>query len=348
VESSRRVAPIAFGVVAAVLAVWAVVALTDQRDPAETVEEFLTAVADKDVEGALALVTRYGYGVPYGEEATFLAPEAISDGWWVVSAEEIDREYSSTARVKAVIAGPGGSASGVFSVQEDHDEWLVEDPFARVRFPASPLEYVQVNDKIAPRGEGFASYALFPGTYRFFQSVPGVVEAGKIDAVVVFPAEESRQDREIVPSALTASKNAVAKAEKALRQRIDECTDFATEAPYGSCPFATDGEVDTTDGKRVDELHGLKWTVKTYPEVALTDDRTSEFRPGFALKATTPGAVTLTGAGEDTEGKQTTFTITCDMDLTGITATLTATGDTELATTSPAPPAQFDTCRREA
>lgn len=348
-ESSRPVAPIVLGVVIAVIAVWVTVVVATQRDPEETVEDYLTAIAEKDVEGALALVTRWGYGVPYGTEAAFLTPEAISDDWWVVSVEEIDREYSSTARVKAVIAGPGGTSEGVFSVGDDNDEWLLEDPFVQVRFPASPLGYVQANDKIVPRDSSdYQTYALFPGTYRFYQTVPNVVAAGKTDLVAAFPTEDSGRDREIVPASLTAGKDAVAKAQKAVRQRIDDCVGFATETPYGDCPFATDGEIDTADGKRVTELHGLRWTVKTYPVVSLTDDRADEYRPGFALRAEQPGTVTLTGSGEDTDGAQTNFTVTCDMDLTGMTATIGADGEIALGRSPRADLNPFNTCRRNA
>lgn len=347
----RFVAPAVFGVVIAVIAVWVAVSTANSRDPEETVEAFLTAIVEKDVEGALELVTRYGYGVPYGESARFLTPGAIADDWWVVSVSEVDREYRSTARVKAVLAGPDGTAEGVFVVEEDDEEWLMSDPFVQVRFPASPLSYLQVNDEVVPRPtgtHGYEYYDLFPGTYRFYQSVPEVVDAAETGAVMAFPLEDA-DSRDILPPALSPGEDAVAGLRKAVRERIDDCAGFATGAPYGDCPFATDGEIDTPDGKRVNELHGLTWTVTTYPVAEMTDDRTIESGPGFALRAAEPGAVTLSGSGSDTEGRPTSFTVTCDIGLTGLMATVGVDGAVTLAGTpaaaDAAPYGTFDTCR---
>jgi hypothetical protein len=346
VESSRRVAPIVFGVVVAVVAVWITVVVANRRGPEETVEDYLTAIVGKDVDGALALVTRYGYGVPYGVPATFLTPEAIADDWWVVSVEETGRELGD-ARVRAVIAGPDGTASGEFTVTEDDDEWLLEDPFARVRFPLSPLGYIQVNDKIVPRppdAGAYGTYALFPGTYRFFQTIPGVVTTGEAKAVAAFPPADGNREKEVLPPSPAVGDQATAKAQKAVARKLDECAGYATELPYGNCPFGTDGEVDTPDGKRVRDLHGLKWTVTTYPKVALAYTHPT----GFSLETEEAGKVTLTGTGLDTDDNPATFTVTCDVDLSTLSATLTPEGDVELGLSPHGPAIPFNTCRRNA
>ncbi|GAB1510191.1 hypothetical protein JCM33774_22330 [Actinophytocola sp. KF-1] len=352
VESSRPggadrrfpVGAVVLGVVVAVVAVWITVAVTIHHDPEETVEAYLEAIAEKDVDGALALVTRYGYGVPYGEKAAFLTPDAIRDDWWVVSVTEVDRDYGE-ARVEAVLAGPGGTAKGTFVVQEVDDEWQLEDPFLEVRFPASPLSYVRVNDRIVPRRtDDVRSYALFPGTYRFYESVPGVVATEKADVVAVFPrADDSPYDpMEIFPRGLAASADVVAKAQTAIEDRIDDCAGFATPQPV-DCPFATDGEIDTPAGVRVTGLHGLTWRVESYPAIALTDAT-------LALRTTEPGRVTLSGSGVDTEDEPVTFTVTCDIDLTGFQATVTAEGAVavELSPTGRRAVDPFNTCRRNA
>ena len=350
-ESSRSfVAPIVFGVIVAVIAVWITVAVAISRDPEETVEEYLSAVAEKDVEGALELVSRSGYGVPYGDSAAFLTAAAISDDWRVVSVTEVGRQNHTTARVKAVIAGPGGTAEGEFEVGQYNDEWTLEDPFVTVRFPVSPLSYVRVNDKIVPiprDASGYESYELFPGIYRFYGSVPEVMESPRTNAVAAFPSEDT-DALVIVPSTLVPGRKALDRLQEVVKERIDECATFATPAPYGGCPFATDGEIDTPDGRRVSDLRGLTWKVATYPKVELSDDR-AENSPGFALKATEPGSVTLTGSGEDTEGNPATFTVKCDMDLTGMRATVDARGEvTLIGSPTLAVPAggNFNTCRR--
>lgn len=347
------IGPIVFGVIGAVIAVWITVAVVTDRDPEETVEDYLTAIAEKDVEGALELVSRYGSGVPYGDEAVFLTPEAISDDWWVVSVREIEREYSTKARVEAVIAGPGGTAEGEFTVQEDDDRWLVSDPFVRVRFPPSPLSYIQVNDKIVPHSSDLKPYLLFPGPYRFYKSIPNVVDSQKTDMVAAFPPPEwasSLDEKMVLPPALTAGKKTVAATQQAVKDRIDECAGFTTKLPDGDCPFATDGEIDTLDGRRVTDLHGLKWTIKSYPEITMADDRSDETAPGFAISAAEPGTVTLTGSGADTDGNQVTFTVTCDINVTGLQAKANEDGDVTLSVSARSDVASggYNTCRRNA
>ncbi len=357
-ESSRRRIPvgaIVLGLVVAVVAAWITVAVATGRDPEETVEAYLEAVAEKDVDGALALVSRYGYGVPYGDEATFLTADAIRGDWWVVSVKEIEREYGTDAHVEAVIAGAGGTAKGEFTVQETNDEWLLEDPFIEVRFPASPLSYVRVNDKVVPRSadDETQTYALFPGTYRFYESVPEVVDAAEADLVAAFPSADgsSYASREIVPPRLTAAGDVVAKTQDAIEQRIDDCATFATGSPV-DCPFATDGEIDTPAGVRVTGLHSLTWKVKTYPRITLADERSTDTsHGGLTVRAEEPGTVTLSGSGVDTEDKPTSFTVTCDIDPNGYLATISADGEVELhgsPALKPHATGTFNTCRRNA
>ncbi|MFC4851999.1 hypothetical protein [Actinophytocola glycyrrhizae] len=345
------VAPIVFGVIAAVVAVWITVVAVNDRDPEATVEAYLTAITEKDVDGALALVSRYGYGVPYGDTAVFLSPEAIGDDWWVVSVTETDRVLRSTATVKAVLGGPGGTAEGVFTVDEHDGEWLMSDPFVRVRFPPSPLAYIRVNDKVVPRPYDLnnrRSYVLFPGTYRFYESVRDVVETRGTEVVAAFPPSDSHETT-IVPAALTPGRETLAQLQKVLRERIDECARFATQAPYGGCPFATDGEIDTPDGKRVTDLHGLTWKVTTYPVAEMTDQRTDQYSAGFTLRSTEPGAMALSGSGTDSDGNPATFTVTCRIDLTGLLAGVGADGKVALVDAPGArTPAAgtFNTCLR--
>lgn len=341
---------IGFGVVLAVLAGWAGYAVATDRDPAEVVADFLTAVAERDVEGALALVSPSGYGVPFGDAAAFLDPEAIAEGWWVVSVREVGREYDDSARVEAVLAGPGGTADGEFEVTERDGEWLLTDPFARVRFPASPLGYVQVNDAVLDRPGGERPnevYSLFPGVYRFYGARPGVVDTPGTPAVAAFPQLSGRDERLVVPAPLTAGEDVVRKAQREVESRTVECAGFATADPHEHCPFVTDGEIDTPDGRRLTELRGLKWTVKRQPRIALADERAEDLVPGFAVETVEPGAVTLSGTGTDTNDDTTPFTVTCEIDLTGHRVQVSPTGAVTL-TVSPAARAATDrnTCRR--
>lgn len=325
-----RMWPMVVGLVVAVVATWVIVAVATSRDPEDTVEDYLTAIADEDVAGALELVLLAGYG----DTTTFLTPEAISDDWRVESVTETYRA-DHTADVKAVITGPGGSASGVFTVREFDDEWLLENPFVSVEFPASPVSYLQVNDQLVPRPKTEpGSYLLFPGLYRFYQTIPDVVTAPKAEAVAALP-QRNNSAKVVSPQELTPGKKPSAEVARQLKAFIDDCAGFTTAAPY-DCPFAADWEIHTPDGKRVADLYGLAWTVEKYPVVELTS--------GFTLRVTEPGTVRLTGSGTDTDDNQVTFTVTCAIDLTDPKATVDADGALRLSV--PAPPGvPADTCR---
>jgi hypothetical protein len=338
------------GLVVVALVAWGVVAAVTHRDPEDVVEDFLTAIAEKDVDGALELVSRYGYGVPYGEDAAFLTPAAISGDWRVVSVRETKREYSSSAVVEAKIAGPGGTATGLFSVDEVDDDWMVSDPFVEVRFPSSPVSFIRVNDQLVKSTDaryGSQSYKLLPGLYRFYGSVPGVVSSGRTKPVAALPPFGNSY-REIVPPTLTAGDRVVERAQQLVDRQIDDCAGFAVAAPPSPCPFATDGEIDTADGKRVTELHSLTWTVEGHPTIELTDDRAGDSAEGFAVRAVDPATVTLAGAGVDTEDQPASFTVTCDLDLSGMRIVVGADGQVELGGQGlvPTETGNVNTCRR--
>jgi hypothetical protein len=323
-----------FATIVAVIVVWVSIDSAADRSPEEAVEDYLTAIANKDVDTALELAGEYE-SVPYGKDAAFLTAAAIADDWWVVSVEETGQgDYSTSRRVKATIAGENGTASAEFDVTEIDGESHIDDPFVEVTFPKSPLSYVQVNDQIVPLEAGsipLETFQLFPGPYRFFQSVPGVVDTPKTELVAAYPDEDAGYgERNIVPGALTPTGDTVRNIQQVINDRIDECATFATEVPYGDCPFATDGEIDTKDGKRVTDPWGLSWKVASYPEITVSDDRSVESAPGFAVDAAKPGTVTLSGTGLDTDDKPTRFTVTCDIDLNGYLATIDADGNAEL------------------
>jgi hypothetical protein len=352
-ERRAPVGIIAFATIVAVIIAWVAIDTSANRSPVEAVEDYLTAIAEKDVDAALELAGEYT-SVPYGKDAAFLTAAAIADGWWVVSVEEAgEGEYSTERRVKATIAGENGTASAEFDVSEIGEDWRIKDPFVQVTFPRSPLSYAQANDQIVPLESDLApgsTFQLFPGPYRFFQSVPGIVDTPKAELVAAYPDPDAGYDeRNIVPGALTPSGDAVRNAQQMVNDRIDECATFATEVPYGDCPFATDGEIDTTNGKRVSKPWGLSWKVVSYPEITVTDDRSDEFAPGFAVRMAKPGTVTLSGTGLDTEDKPTRFTVTCDIDLSGYLVTLDADGKAELARNARQQQSyvgDYNTCRR--
>jgi hypothetical protein len=345
---------IVFASVVALIVGWVAIDSASSASPEEAVEDYLTAIANKDVDTALELAGESSI-VPYGQDAAFLTAKAIADDWWVESVEEAGPgEYSSERRVKATIAGESGTSSAEFDVTESDGDWHIDSPFAGVTFPNSPLSYVQVNDQIVPLEPGLnpnTSFQLFPGPYRFFQSVSGVVDTPKTELVAAYPEADGvgYDERNVVPGTLTPTAGTVHNIQQAVKERIDECATFATEVPFGNCPFATDGEIDTTNGKRVDDPWELSWKVESYPEIEVADDRTDEAFPGFAVSATKPGTVTLTGTGLDTDDKPTKFSVVCDIDLTVYRATIDADGKAELQNNprhQQTYSGDYNTCRR--
>lgn len=325
-----------FSLVVAVVATFIVVIVANFRGPEGIVEDYLTAVADEDVAGALELVA----DVEFGDAVTFLTPEAISDDWRVESVTET-RRVGRTAEVKAVLAGRDGSAEGVFTVREFDDGWELRNPFVTVEFPPSPVSYLQVNDqRVRGSTAALGHYQLFPGFYRFYQTVPDVVTVPTVEAMAAFP-QSSSDARVVEPLGSTPGKKAAATAQRQLRAIIDDCAGFTTQTPHG-CPFATDSEINTPDGKRVYDLHSLTWTVEKHPVAELANDRPTKETTGFTFRVTEPGTVRLTGGGEDSDDNPVTFSVVCAIDLTGVEATVAANGVVRIAM-----PSRFryhDTC----
>jgi hypothetical protein len=343
------------GGVAVVLTVWIAVAAASREEPVDVVEEFFAAIVDKDVDRALALVDRSGDGVPIGPEAAFLDPRAIADGWDLVSATERRRDDDDQATVTVTLAGPDGTAEGDLLVERDYDgPWRMYSPLVLVEFPASPLSYVQVNDLSVPAAAGPGSPArfwLFPGPYRFYPDLPGVVSGPDAEPVVAFPAHESRygdprtKPYTVAAGALSATELGVSAVTEQIAALVDDCVEFTTPVPY-HCPFATDGEIDTTDGLRIREPEDLQWRISQYPVVSLADNRAEQQPVGLQVVTETAGIVTLTGSGVDSDGDAVTFTVECGIELTGLTVTIDAGGEVRLATNGAFAGDQPNTCHR--
>jgi hypothetical protein len=352
----RRIRWAAAGGVVVVLTVWIAVAAANREDPVDVVEDFFAAVVHRDVDRALALVDRSGGGVPIGPEAAFLDPRAIAGGWDLVSATEQHRDDDGQwATVTVTLAGPDGTAEGDLLVARDYDgPWRMYSPLVLVEFPASPLSFVRVNDLSVPaaaRPGSPARFWLFPGGYRFYPDLPGVVSGPDAEPVMAFPAYENRSDYPgtqpytVAAGALSATEQAVSAATEQIAALVDDCVEFTTPVPY-HCPFATDGEIDTTDGRRIREPEDLQWRVSRYPVVSLADNRAEQQPVGFQVVTETAGIVTLTGSGVDSDGDVVTFTVECGIELTGLTVTIGAGGEVGLATNGAFADDQRNTCHR--
>lgn len=331
-------------IIAAPTTVWVASGPPDRDDPVAVVREYLAAIEARRVDAALALVSPTGHGVPLGEQATFLDPRAIADGWGLMSAREVSRdEYGHEATVRIELGGPDGSAEGTLVVSRHTGPWRLESPFVAVSFPASPLSFVQINDVAVPidrRPDAVGQpleFLLFPGMYTFYPDLPPEVSGAMAGPVLAVPrARHGRGSNQPDPhpiyvSELAATDLGTAAVREQVATFVDTCAEFATPAPH-RCPFATDGYIDTPDGVRVTELADLQWSVRRYPLVSVAEHRDEDLPAGFLVVTETPGMVTLTGSGVDHEGNPGNFTVECGVELTDVTVTVGADGTVALFT----------------
>ncbi|WP_100445328.1 hypothetical protein [Glycomyces xiaoerkulensis] len=245
------------------LGVWN--SLREPDTPAELVSAFFEAIRDKDLDRA------FGYTdatVPTGESAAFLHPDAIGDEWEVLEVSSLPGEYTHQTTVSVTLGHPDGVATGTVEVVERHDEPTIENPFQRVLFPPSPQMAVQVNDRVVDRGRVRSwsdwreaqtrHYELLPGIYRFNGGEPAAFLETEAYAS---PVEVRTPTPEPTPQQLEALQTRV-------NERIDACLEYEVAAPPG-CPFSTDGQVDTDDLQRLDEVEEVSWDVLEYPEATV-------------------------------------------------------------------------------
>jgi hypothetical protein len=338
---SRRFAWSAVTAVVAVSTVWAGVAIATREGPADVVEDYFAAIISKDVDAALALVDRFGTGVSHGDDAVFLDPRAIADGWRLESAVERHRDdEAGEATVRVTLASRYGVATGDVLVANHDGPWRLYRPLVAIEVPPSPLAFFAVNGMTVPLVNGWQAkrFYLFPGLYEFYPQLPAGLTGAGMEPVMAFPTVDSHDQlrsnlryQQVAPGRLSASGPVLAAAEQQVADLLDECAEFSTLEPY-ECPFLTDGEIDTPDGQRLSDLTDLDWTITEYPAVSLVDDRAGPAQAGFRVVIDGAGSVELAGTGTSTEGETMTFTVQCAIEpgLINLRARLTETGDLQL------------------
>jgi hypothetical protein len=344
---SRRATWSVVAAVVTVSTVWAGVAIATREDPVDVVQDYFAAIISKDVDTALALVDRFGLGtgVPFGDDAVFLDPRAIADGWRIESAVEKHRDdEAGEAGVRVRLASRYGVASGdlLLTSKGDDDPWRLYSPLVAIEVPPSPLAFFTVNDVTVPLADGWKArrFFLFPGLYQFYPGLPPGLTGSGMEPVLAFPTTTSHDQslsglryQQVAPGRLSAGGPVLAAAQRRVAELLDDCAEFSTPNPAG-CPFLTDGEIDTPDGLRVRNPTDLDWTVTEYPDVSLVDDRAGPAQAGFRVVVAGTGSVELTGTGTSTDGRTVTFTVRCAIEpgLINLRARLTETGDVQLRT----------------
>jgi hypothetical protein len=154
--------------------------------PDDVVRGYLTAIQHKDVGQALRIA---GARVPKDESAAFLSADVLSGGWrFEVRRWRYLEPTASAARaeVTVTLSDAAGSTThdGTFQLTRRSGHWRLDDPFVDVRFPESPLQYIEINNikHTAPtptQAPATRTYLLFPGRYLPY--------AGHSDLVTVAP-----------------------------------------------------------------------------------------------------------------------------------------------------------------
>jgi hypothetical protein len=309
---------------------WTVVRSFAQPGPVAVVEEFFAAIVSKDIDAAVALAR------DHPPEASLLKPEAIADGWSLVSADEVNRgPDADEATVRVRLAGPDGYADGEFLLERWFEgEWRLREPFVVVEVHPDPLLFLQVNDATVTAehaGQPLRRY-LLPGLYEFYSALPGGLVGQRMEPVMAFPAYAPGYETplpepyQVMPGRLTATGSIVAAVEEEIETLIDDCVVSIVAEPTG-CPFASDGLIDTPDGRRIEDISSLEWRVDRYPEISLVDDRSEPWFVGFRVVPDTEGIVTLSGRGANTDGETERFTVECGIDVSRFVVLVDALGN---------------------
>lgn len=284
------------------LAVWR--STLEPSTPAEVVESFFTAVLDKDLDKAYSYVDA---SIPVGQEAAFLHPDAIGDEWELLDVRELKGGSSWETAVTVTIGHPDGIATARYSVKELHGELSIADPFETIAFANSSQLAVRVNDRVVEQPLGHQDvtlfqnqqYKLLPGVYRFFDGEP-----------VALLDPEATEVPVIQPPFPEPTPDQVEAVQTAVEALIDTCVEYKSAAPPG-CPFATDGEVDTTDRERLDRIEDLAWTVSEYPKTTVVPGADMWEQPMLLVGFDEPGLLELSGTGYAGRDHWKAFTAAC-------------------------------------
>ncbi|MGH8875887.1 MAG: hypothetical protein ACRD0P_00840 [Stackebrandtia sp.] len=324
--------PMRFPVLAAIVAVllgcagiwiWTEVTPT----PEAVVEEFFDAIVDKDIDRALDQVAGKSGAIPHGEKATFIAPEAVAGGWRLLDTEQ----DAGSNTIDVTIGNAETKTMGSVTITDVDGEPKLVDPFITVKFTATALTYLSVNDMTVgiedlhthdPTNQVFARMKLLPGLNRFFGGLKG--STGKApDEKLMLPAGDDDDPVEVPVPKLKFTDAADADLQEDMEKIIDECAELTVPQPR-LCPFGVDtlsiGETYFGD------IYDVAWKVEKYPRVSLGKQAGDEmFDAGIHLDLDEPGSITLTATGRADTG-ETELTLDCEFATEPVRAALTPDG----------------------
>ena len=293
--------------------------VTRDDDPVAVVEGFFTAILDKDVDAALEYVGRIGYGVPFGERAAFLHPDAIADGWRLLDAEYVGGGGLDDY-VEVTIGDDESSTTGRLDVSDYGGEWNIVDPFVEIEVSATAFTYVAVNDRRVVTADlyrhnigGFFAnrIQLLPGRYTFFGDAPGTVNAAAPPVTLVPAGGYSPEPVPVAPRVAKLTPEAAAAVQTTADGLIDDCAAFTTPNPAG-CPFGL-GDFFEAGDDPVRGIHDVVWEVVEHPVLTVDGAIAGIPQTGMGVTAAEPGLIRLTARGEK-NGKDVRFRADCAVD----------------------------------
>ncbi|HEY1176604.1 MAG TPA: hypothetical protein VGF17_10640, partial [Phytomonospora sp.] len=174
----RRWAVGAAALVAAVAATAVVVVAVNRTAPEEVVEDYLARLLARDAEGALEYADQLAFFAD--TPADLLVTEAMADDWKVTRVVRRHNEDDDPASVDVTItAADGTSREGRFDLVDGDRGWRILNPLVKLRTAELPADFVEFNG-VTTTAEDFW---LFPGAYRAYPSLAGVVTAPSYVAV---------------------------------------------------------------------------------------------------------------------------------------------------------------------
>jgi len=329
-------------VVAASLVAWIVGRQKD--DPVEVVEDFFAAIVDRDLDAALGYIDPSGGGVPYGEEAAFLHPDAIGDGWRLLDAKLLD---GLPASVEVTIGDSASDTTGVVELRDDNAEgvWKMVHPFATVEPPTTAFTYFAANGRRIDWHDLYRNtapsridnrWALLPGRYSFYDGASTMDLAPGAEVSVPAPT-------------VTLTPEALATVQSATEAKLRDCATFAVAQP-DNCPFGARAVlVGDNDDAALLAIRDVLWEFVEPPVLTVGGELAANAPLGLTVTVTDPGMIRLSATGDNAAG-EVRFTAECAVDARFIRVSLPPDGVPQVLFTRETnglgtPGQAADTCR---
>jgi hypothetical protein len=253
-----------------------------------TVADFLQAVHDGDVEGALALTDQED------AEGPFLVPEALDSRWEITKVAQVAYEENDSghanAQVYAEIEDRDGNRIGHrYHVVIDRGEARIQGAMDESEAWGS-LDYLDLNGVSIEidMEEGPNYVLLLPGYYEFYPDLPSTMEFEGGSTMLALgnkflSIEDGYIDTWMPSPWLMVSREGEDAVNAALREFYDAC---AADPSGEGCPFVFPEDPD----RELALAQGARWEVASYPEVS-ADRLWYEYAVGFTLESSRSGEV---------------------------------------------------------